>query len=103
MIAMKFDPVFVYGNYVEAAVWAAMGVIALLRLPTRAGVALAALLIAFGISDLVETTTGAWYRPWWLLAWKATCVIGVLAIGVPLWQRARRKRVQTENTADRSK
>ena len=31
---------------------------------------------AFGISDFVEIHTGAWYRPWWLLAWKATCVAG---------------------------
>jgi hypothetical protein len=89
---VRLDPVFVYGNYAEAAVWAAMGVIALLRLRTRAGVGLALLLIAFGVSDLVETTTGAWYRPWWLLAWKAACVIGMLMIGLPVYRASRRGR-----------
>ncbi len=32
--------------------------------------------IAFGVSDFVEIQTGAWYKPWWLLAWKGVCVIG---------------------------
>ncbi len=31
--------------------------------------------IAFGVSDFVEIQTGAWYRPWWLLAWKSVCVV----------------------------
>ncbi len=30
--------------------------------------------VAFGISDGVEVHTGAWYRPWWLLLWKALCI-----------------------------
>ena len=30
--------------------------------------------LAFAGSDAVELQTGAWWRPWWLLAWKATCV-----------------------------
>jgi hypothetical protein len=32
-------------------------------------------LVLFGISDVVEVETGAWYRPWWLLVWKGVCVM----------------------------
>jgi hypothetical protein len=34
------------------------------------------LLVIFGFSDFVEAQTGAWWRPWWLLAWKAGCNVG---------------------------
>ena len=36
---------------------------------------IAAVLIAFGFSDLVEIRTGAWWQPWWLLTWKGICVV----------------------------
>lgn len=43
--------------------------------PARARCVLAAVTFAaFGLSDVVEVQTGAWYRPWWLFAWKAACV-----------------------------
>ena len=29
----------------------------------------------FGLSDVIESRTGAWWRPWWLLALKAACII----------------------------
>jgi hypothetical protein len=28
----------------------------------------------FGVSDLTEATTGAWWRPWWVFLLKAGCV-----------------------------
>lgn len=31
--------------------------------------------IAFGLSDYVEIQTGAWWQPWWLLVWKAVCIM----------------------------
>jgi len=31
--------------------------------------------LLFAVSDAVEIYTGAWWRPWWLLAWKAACVV----------------------------
>ena len=34
----------------------------------------------FGASDLVEATTGAWWRPWWLLLWKAACLFAFLVL-----------------------
>lgn len=37
--------------------------------------------IIFGISDFVEMGTGAWWRPWWLLAWKGACVaVGLIIL-----------------------
>ena len=29
----------------------------------------------FGISDLIEAQTGAWWRPWWLFVIKTACVL----------------------------
>jgi hypothetical protein len=38
-------------------------------------------LVAFGISDYAEIRTGGeWWRPWWLLAWKATCVVTLMSL-----------------------
>ena len=34
----------------------------------------------FGLSDIVEIQTGAWWRPWWLLVWKAVCVLVLLVL-----------------------
>ena len=38
---------------------------------------LAVTLAIFGVSDLVEARTGAWWKPWWLFVWKAACVAGL--------------------------
>jgi hypothetical protein len=40
---------------------------------------LAAAFLVFGISDLIESQTGAWWRPLWLLLMKAACVAVVVA------------------------
>lgn len=42
--------------------------------------ATAVLFLAFGLSDFVEIRTGGWYKPWWLLSWKAANVTGLLAV-----------------------
>jgi len=36
-----------------------------------------AALFAFGVSDLIEIQTGAWWRPWWLFVLKAACVLAL--------------------------
>ena len=41
---------------------------------------------AFGVSDIVEVETGAWWRPWWLLVWKGLCIVVLLVL---LWQHYR--------------
>ncbi|MBX7208319.1 MAG: hypothetical protein K1X78_08425 [Verrucomicrobiaceae bacterium] len=35
----------------------------------------------FSISDLVESQTGAFWEPWWLLAMKAGCVVALVLAG----------------------
>ena len=40
------------------------------------------LFVAFGASDFVEMFTGAWYDPWWLLAWKAINLVCLIVVYV---------------------
>jgi len=73
-------------NHFEAGLWIVIGLFFAVvgsrvsRPTNRRCCLLAVVFIAFGVSDVVEARTGAWWRPWWLLAWKAACV------GVLLWQ-----------------
>ena len=88
------DPTFVLSNRIEAALWVAiagvMFALAIRRSAGRADCLVGAVAFAlFGISDLVETTTGGWWRPWWLLAWKAACVLTFIVL---LARHAKRKR-----------
>ena len=81
-------------NYAEAGLWAVLGfgfALHALRSPNQRLPCLiaAVTLLAFGASDFIETRTGAWWRPWWLLAWKSACVLVLLAL-VIRWFRARR-------------
>jgi glucose dehydrogenase len=99
------DNLFVYGNTIEAAFWIVVGlgfvVRALLAPPavqTRLWLA-ALLLITFGISDLVEVRTGAWWKPWWLLVWKGTCVVGLLTLLVG-YIRTRRATPESASASD---
>jgi glycerol-3-phosphate acyltransferase PlsY len=69
-------------NYLEAGLWWALALVMLvtwIRSRHSAAIVAAATLLAFGFSDVVEASTGAWWRPWWLLLWKALCV-GVLLV-----------------------
>jgi hypothetical protein len=72
------------GNLIEACFWIVFGLGLAVwamrrgRASARLGLLLAFLLIVFGISDLVEAYTGAWWRPWWLLVWKGICFSGMV-------------------------
>ena len=73
------------GNALEACLWLAMaavlGILAARRsLASHFQWAAAAVLVLFGLSDVVEIQTGAWWRPWWLLAWKLACVTILLLL-----------------------
>ena len=49
-------------------------------------------LVLFGISDLIEMSTGAWWRPWPLLVFKGICLTGLTWSGWILLRAARRAR-----------
>ena len=62
------------GNLIEAGFWVvfataiAIGASSQPRAMRLLGLTAGAVSLLFGISDLVEARTGAWWRPWWLLA-----------------------------------
>jgi hypothetical protein len=71
------------GNFIEAGVWFLLSLV-LFFYAFRSGklfkptlFLLAATLAVFGGSDLVEARTGAWWKPLWLFAWKALCVVAL--------------------------
>lgn len=72
-------------NLAEGILWTAIALgflVAAQRNPRWRGWKLAACLAfaAFGLSDFVEIQTGGWYKPWWLLVWKAAniCALALL-------------------------
>ena len=48
----------------------------------------------FGCSDLVEAQTGAWWRPVWLLIWKASCLV----ILVLCWRKYSKRNFQKKSS-----
>lgn len=83
-------------NLAEAVLWGAIGAGFLWqairtetsRTRTRCLFAAATFLV-FGLTDVIEITTGAWWRPWWLLLMKAVCVIALVALYVDHRRSAR--------------
>ncbi len=71
-------------NHVEAGLWTVIGLIFAVaglrtsRPTNRRCCLLAVVFIAFGVSDVVEARTGAWWRPWWLLSWKVSCLLAMV-------------------------
>lgn len=81
---MSIDPTFVLANQIEAGFWSAIGLVIAMRYRRLLGFSMAAVLLIFGLSDLVEARTGAWYSPWWLFVWKAVCVLAVLLLALAI-------------------
>ncbi|CAN5450441.1 hypothetical protein BH23VER1_BH23VER1_03900 [soil metagenome] len=76
-------------NLAEGVLWILVAFITL-RLPARSRrerLVVFVAFFAFGVSDFIEIQTGAWWRPWWLLAMKAACF---LAFTPPLYRHLRR-------------
>lgn len=67
-------------NLLEAFVWFSIAAILLVksrsaRIHARTVLVLAVSFAIFGLTDLIEIQSGAWWRPTWLLALKALCVV----------------------------
>jgi hypothetical protein len=74
-----------WGNVIEAVFWMMIAATVYLRSDhssasgwLRVGTRAAVAFFWFGISDLIEVQTGAWYRPLGLLAMKGVCVAVLL-------------------------
>ena len=80
------ENIYQYGNYIEAVIWGlfAGGFLINAKLKRkesrRNSLMGTVVFFLFGLSDLVEVETGAWWRPWWLFIWKASCVLGMLIL-----------------------
>jgi hypothetical protein len=89
------------GNRIEAVLWFAFSTGFLLRAwrttgrHRRLAGILALAFLAFGVSDLIEARTGAWWRPLWLLLLKSSC-IAVFAYG--FWEHLRLRRRDRDAT-----
>ena len=94
------------GNAVEAVIWwliaATFAYYATRQSgPVRRRCWIAAVtFLLFGFSGIIEAQTGAWWRPWWLLAWKAACVVAMVWLLHDDW-RARRNGGES-STGDQS-
>jgi hypothetical protein len=74
-------------NYFEVGLWTLAAVVLAVHGLRREGVVRrdsligAGALLAFAGSDWAEARTGnTWWDPWWLLAWKAACVLTFLVL-----------------------
>ena len=70
-----------WGNIIEGLFWIAVALAVYIanrnksqpekQVAQRASITL----FCFGISDFIEVSTGAWYKPIWVLLLKAACVV----------------------------
>jgi hypothetical protein len=74
-------------NSLEAVFWMVVGVVVYrksrLHDPNRRlGVIASVWFVLFGLSDVWEVYSGAWWRPWPLLVLKALCITALVTCGV---------------------
>jgi hypothetical protein len=76
-------------NYAEAAFWWTFALVFTFRAVRgehrwrRDQLVLALAFAGFGLSDWIEVSTGAWWRPWWLLVLKGICLLVIVLL---LWK-----------------
>ena len=81
------DPITAF-NLLEAAWWFIMAVVCGINSRGRwktVGRVATILLLLFAVSDVIESQTGAWWRPWWLAVLKGFCIVGLIGCGI--WAR----------------
>ncbi|MEA5576690.1 hypothetical protein [Anabaena sp. UHCC 0451] len=83
--AQLLETLYRQGNYIEAVLWGlfALGFIVYSykqdsHIAKRKNQITALIFLLFGLSDIVEVQTGAWWKPWWLFLWKASSVLGFI-------------------------
>jgi hypothetical protein len=81
--AKLLEQIYVNGNYLEALIWFLFAIGFAINAGKTSGKTRSNRLITtlifllFGGSDIVEVQTGAWWSPWWLFVWKASCVLSM--------------------------
>ena len=84
--AKTLEAIYRNGNYIEAGIW---GIFAIgfgrVAFKNSGRIRIQRLIAAvtfflFGLSDIVEIQTGAWWHPWWLLIWKSFCVVSMVGL-----------------------
>ncbi|WP_449418728.1 hypothetical protein [Phormidium nigroviride] len=84
--AKLLQAIYEYGNYIEAAIWGLFAIGFSISAAKEIGKMRIHRLIAtltfflFGLSDIVEVQTGAWWHPWWLFLWKSFCVMSMIGL-----------------------
>jgi len=93
---LHFDQLPELYNYVEVGLWPTLGVLCAIQGFRQTGIIrrdfilAAGILIVFGASDWFEANTGnEWWHPWWLLLWKAACVVALFVVIGRSYQRRR--------------
>src|SRR5947207_15192605 len=93
-------------NYSDVIIWPALGLMLFVHglrghgVVRRRSFIAGVTLVVFGGSDWFEASTGnEWWHPWWLLLWKATCVVVVLVLSIlALRDRARARALSQLST-----
>jgi hypothetical protein len=80
-------------NYAEVVIWPIIGALCAGLGWTQHGRArrryfiASIVLVIFGASDWFEANTeNEWWHPWWLLLWKASCVIALACVLIDAWR-----------------
>jgi len=90
-------------NFFEALLWFCIAVIFFVGSALKqqifvgsikTSIFLGIIFILFGISDLIEIQTGAWWKPWWLLLLNSFCVISITLGIVNIYRFKKGKKLQ---------
>jgi phosphotransferase system glucose/maltose/N-acetylglucosamine-specific IIC component len=86
--AKLLEQIYVNGNYIESFLWFCFAIGFAVNAGKTSGrtrihrLITTLIFLLFGGSDIVEVQTGAWWSPWWLFVWKASCVLSMVIL---LW------------------
>lgn len=92
---MNMDALAIF-NAFEAVFWITVGSVVCIKNAEpsrhqRLGRVAAFWFVLFGISDIIEVFTGAWWRPLSLLVFKGVCLTALVTCGIVYLRTSRRR------------
>ena len=84
--AKLLEQIYVNGNYFEALIWFLFAIGFAVNAGKTSGktrinrLITTLIFLLFGGSDIVEVQTAAWWSPWWLFVWKASCLLSMVIL-----------------------